>query len=276
VARQDPRAPELIRQVDEAAARVMRGILHDPSFQSVESAWRTVHELVRRLETGPELKLCLIDMTKEELADDPDGTFDLLVNRTGGWSVLASCFAFGAEDLSVLRQMGAIARRLRAPLLGESDLSLLDESPQWNDFRRTPEAAFVGLALPRVLLRLPYGKGSAPCDTFGFEELAPGMPDSKQMLWANPAPFCAMLIAEAGRPGPMRTIDHLPIYVFREDGESAAMPCAEIQLSEDAAEALLDNGIMPVVSVRGTDEVRILRFQSVADPLCALAGRWES
>jgi hypothetical protein len=31
---------------------------------------------------------------------------------------------------------------------------------------------------------------------------------------------------------------------------------------------------MPLVSIKGTDRVRVLRFQSVASPLAPLAGRW--
>lgn len=275
VPRQDPRAPELIRQVDEGAAAAMRGILHDEAFQSLESAWRTVYALVRRLETGADLRICLVDVTKDEISQQAEGVRDLLVTRSGGWSVLAACFSFGTEDLSALRSMAGIARRLRAPFLGEAALSLLDGTPAWAEFRRTAEAAFAGLALPRILLRLPYGRATSPCETFGFEELPAGRPDAQQLLWASPAPFCAMLIAEAGRPGPVRDIQDLPVYVFREDGESLAIGGAELVLTEDAAEALLDNGIMPVVATRGTDQVRILRFQAVADPLRPLAGRWE-
>ena len=52
------------------------------------------------------------------------------------------------------------------------------------------------------------------------------------------------------------------------------MPCAEVVLSDRAAEIILDGGLMPVLSLRDQDVVRLARFQSIADPLAPLAGRW--
>ena len=49
-----------------------------------------------------------------------------------------------------------------------------------------------------------------------------------------------------------------------------ASRCVEIELTEDTAEALMDNGIMPVVGIRHADQVRVLRFQSASDPPKAL------
>jgi type VI secretion system protein ImpC len=38
---------------------------------------------------------------------------------------------------------------------------------------------------------------------------------------------------------------------------------------------LLDRGFMPLATMKGTDRVRLVRFQSVAKPAKALAGKWE-
>ena len=51
-------------------------------------------------------------------------------------------------------------------------------------------------------------------------------------------------------------------------------PCAEVLLTDEAAEMLLDRGFMPLASMKNADRVRVVRFQSVADPPVALAGRW--
>jgi type VI secretion system protein ImpC len=76
------------------------------------------------------------------------------------------------------------------------------------------------------------------------------------------------------RPGAVQEIDGLPAHTYREDGEVQLKPCAEVLLTEDAAEILLDRGIMPLASIKGTDRVRLVRFQSVAAPPAPLAGRW--
>jgi type VI secretion system protein ImpC len=45
-------------------------------------------------------------------------------------------------------------------------------------------------------------------------------------------------------------------------------------MTEQGAEALLENGIMPLASLRERDTIRLIRFQSIADPPAPLAGRW--
>ena len=183
--------------------------------------------------------------------------------------------------MALLEALGSIASKAGAAVLGEADLSLFDAGDKWTEFRKTVAAKWTGLAIPRILLRLPYGNSTIPCERFAFEEVGV-RPDRRRMLWGNPAPFCAMLIAQAFesqgwslRLGSVRDVSDLPVYTYKEDGESLAMPCAEVELTEDAAEALADNGFIPVASIRNRDTVRVLRFQSVADPPSALPGRWQ-
>jgi len=77
------------------------------------------------------------------------------------------------------------------------------------------------------------------------------------------------------RPGQIHELDGLPAHIYVEDGEPVLKPCAEVVLTERAAEEILDRGPMPLVSVRGRDAARVLRFQSVALPAARLSGRWE-
>jgi type VI secretion system protein ImpC len=284
---QDPRAPELIRQVDEAAANKMRIILHDPAFKAAECAWRTVFQLLGRLDIGTQLKLYLVDVSKEEIRANPERLRRMLIDESGPWAVLACNFQLGAGDWALMRQLGSIARDANAPCIAEADSSVIGDSDprsDWNLFRRAPEARWLGLAVPRLLLRAPYGAESAPCERFNFEEFR-GKPDLRSMLYANPAPFCAMLLGQAFeasgwdlRPGEVRDIDKLPVFVYEDDetGDTMSAPGAEIVLAENTAEALVSAGIMPLVFVRGTDTVRVVRFQSVADPPSPLAGRWSA
>ena len=57
-----------------------------------------------------------------------------------------------------------------------------------------------------------------------------------------------------------------PGEIFRRDGEACAVPCAEVLLSDRAAEIILDSGLMPLLSLPDRDVVRVGRFQSIADP----------
>jgi type VI secretion system protein ImpC len=119
--------------------------------------------------------------------------------------------------------------------------------------------------MPRFLLRLPYGENTSPIESFDFEE----MPQSSHAayLWGNPVFLCATLLAQG-----LRRVDGLPLHIYYEDGEAVAKPCAEVLLSHSEAEYLLEQGVMPLVSVKGQDAAVLMRFQSVAEPLQALPG----
>ena len=100
-------------------------------------------------------------------------------------------------------------------------------------------------------------------------------------LWGNPCFACVYLLAKAFnlygwdiRPGFIQEIEGLPLHLYREWGESRIKPCAEVVLTKRAAEIILDMGIMPLLSFRNQDTVRLARFQSLADPVSLLAGRW--
>jgi type VI secretion system protein ImpC len=76
------------------------------------------------------------------------------------------------------------------------------------------------------------------------------------------------------RPGAHLTLTGLPIHIHEEDGESQAQPCAEVLLTETEIESILEEGYMPLASVKNQDVVRLVRFQSIAKPLTPLSGRW--
>src|SRR5215472_4926358 len=95
----------------------------------------------------------------------------------------------------------------------------------WGALRKLPEASYAGLALPRFLLRLPYGKETDPAELFDFEEM-PQSTAHEDYLWGNPAFVCAALLAQAFskegwrmRPGTIRQIDGLPLHAYQENGE---------------------------------------------------------
>jgi type VI secretion system protein ImpC len=312
----DPRQAEVLAVVDRAIGGLMRAVLHNPDFQALEAAWRAVFLLVRQLETGSQLKIILFDISKQELADDLSstgsdedfrntGTYRLLVEQsveTPGaepWSIIVGNYSFGpgTKDTELLSRMARIAGRAGAPFLAGASPALLgcgslvssphprnwvtpEKSSGWSDLRRLPEAGAVGLALPRLMLRLPYGKKTSPVESFEFEEFVDA-PAHEDYLWGNGAFAVALLLgqafSEAGwamHPGQINEIEKLPLHVYVRDGESQVKPCAEVVLTEEAVERLVEEGLIPLVSFKGRDVVRVARFQSISDPSRPLAGRW--
>lgn len=308
----DPAHADLRAQAGEAAAAIVRAVLHDPAFQALEALWRGAWFVVRRTETDARLRVYLVDVSREELAADladaaspaASGLARLLERAAeqelGGarWALLAGLYGFGADaaDLELLGRIGAVAARLGAPWISAAEPSLAGlggfaaapdasewappANPAWDALRCRPEARFLGLALPRFLLRLPYGADTDPCDDLELEELPPGA-RHEDYLWGNPALACALLLARsyaragwALRPGMDAEIDDLPLHLRREGGEVTAKPCAEALMSERVAARLMDHGLMPLASMKDRDAVRLVRFQSIASPLAALAGGW--
>ena len=275
--RKDPRRMEWAAKVDEAAGEQMRAVLHHPDFQALEAIWNSAAQLVRKLQPDTDLKIYLLDATLEELTSDGGAAA-----FAGDWAVIAGHFAFGqgAEDAARLRLLGRMAAQARAPFLAEAwPPEEAESGPGWNELARSAEARWIGLALPRILLRLPYGKSTSAIESFAFEE----MPESvhPHYLWGSPGFFCAGLLGEAFRDGGWdlrperhRQIGGLPVHVYRADGQSVSKPCAEIAMAESDAEFLLDRGLMPMASVRDTDSVLLVRWQSIATPAARLAGRW--
>jgi type VI secretion system protein ImpC len=188
-------------------------------------------------------------------------------------------YAFGQSDLDaqVLERLAGLGSSVGAPFLAEARLPGESEpGAAWEGLRRSPDAPWIGLALPRFLLRLPYGKQTDSIESFAFEE----MPQSQHgaYLWGNPAFFCAYLLGKTflDRGWEMkpleRRIDGLPMHVYREDGEPVAKPCAEVLMTEKEAHTLMEAGFMPVASLKHEPAAMVVRFQSIAAPIRALAG----
>jgi len=75
-------------------------------------------------------------------------------------------------------------------------------------------------------------------------------------------------------PGQVQDVDDLPAYAFSLNGEAQLQPCAEAWLGERASQALLEQGVMPLLSHRQRASVRLTRVQSIAEPAQPLAGPW--
>lgn len=290
---------ELVASVDSATAAEMRTLLHTPAFQSLEAAWRGAQWLISSLELDEALELHLFDVSREELLADvvasqgqlaQTGLHRALADRwrnvpgAHGWSTVTALFSFGPSDtdIGLLAALGLLAAQAGGPLLaaGNPSLALGDAGALagWQSLRQSEAAPHIGLAAPRVLLRLPYGKRSDPCSAFAFEEF-PGSPEHGDYLWGAGSLAIALLLGRAFtqrgwafEPGDAREIGDLPAYHYTRDGESEMQACAESYLGEEAGQALLTAGLMPVLSHKNRNAVTVMRFQSIAQPAAALAG----
>ncbi len=306
VAEKDPQADALRGVVDQSLSEAMRLILHHPEFQSVESLWRSLDLLARRIETDSKLQIILYDISAEEFAADlaahedlaGTGLFRLLADEPlseggdGGFSALLGLYTFEETPphAELLARMGKIAAHIDAPFFTAISASVLETDKDdrhkliaqaWDTLRAAPEAGYLGLATPRFLLRRPYGKRSEPVDAFDFEEFT--MHEGLQgMLWANPVVAVAILLARARTEGgaqmelgKIMSLGEMPFhYVTDRHGDQVALPCTERNLTTLKMEQVISRGLMPLVAPRGRDEVRLASFQSLAG--AEILGQWSS
>jgi type VI secretion system protein ImpC len=146
--------------------------------------------------------------------------------------------------------------------------------------RSLPESASVGLVAPRFLIRAPFGRETDPTEQFHFEEMTEP-PAHEDYLWANGAFAVAYTLAAAFnrsgwsmRPGQVDAVPRLPMHIIDDDGERVAKPCAEARLTMRAAQALVNRGIMPLLSVQNQDIAQVGHFRSLSATEPRLRGRW--
>jgi type VI secretion system protein ImpC len=283
---------QIVPLVEGELSKRLRQVLHDPDFQAIEAAWRGVDFLIRR--TGDQTKSYLIDITKNELAamltgGDLARTAIFKQLQEIGPAIVLGIYPFGLQDQSLLKALGALAQAHQTAfvagaspeMVGCSSFGSQPDPDDWahgtgldgfDALRRMPEAAYLGLLMPRFLLRQPYGAGSDPIEAFPFEEMLP-QPEHESYLWGSSAILCGYLLADAFATDGCELdtrrggeIFGLPTHTFTADGETHVKPCAEAWLSDKAADVILNRGIMPVASIRGRDAVGVKALRAFSLP----------
>ncbi|WP_394827320.1 type VI secretion system contractile sheath large subunit [Pendulispora albinea] len=211
----------LIAKLDERIGRQVDVILHHPKFQALESAWRGLKFVVDRVDFTENIRIKVWNYSKEELrsdlAENPDPTKSWLYRivyseeygQHGGepYTAIFAPFAMTSspEDLDLLRGMASVAAMAHAPifldldpllfgvasyeeLTAMTDLHAVFDTPQmsaWNRFRETEDSRYVGLLLPRMLLRLPHrdvDQSDGSAESFVYNERIDGIRDH---LWGS-------------------------------------------------------------------------------------------
>jgi type VI secretion system protein ImpC len=302
----------LLMIVDEVTSDLMRKILHHPQFQALESAWRGMYLLVREIDTDALLKLFLLDISKNELAASLKSVNDLndsdiyrMLNdeATVPWGVICGNYTFGLsiDDASTLIRLAKIGNASNTPfvshiepemfsfnsfaLITPGDNWQITEDPTkgkiWETIRTLPESTYLGLATPRFLARLPYGQQTDPTETFYFEEFT-SVQKHEDYLWTNPSFICALVLAQSFQqcgwvltPYLGQDVVDLPMHTYIDAGEAKTKPCAEVIMSERNCEKLLNEGLIPLISFRNADKIRLAQLQSIAYPSSELSGKWK-
>ncbi|MCU1249437.1 MAG: type secretion protein EvpB/VC family [Edaphobacter sp.] len=301
-----------IAQIDQLLSLQLNEILHHPAFQKLEATWRGIRYLMDQSETNSMLKIKVLNISKRELLKDlqrasefdQSALFKKVYEEEFGvfggapFAALLGDYEFGRgpEDIELLERIAQVSSAAHAPFLSAASAGLLNledftqlgnprdigkifdttEYAKWKSFRQSEDSRYVGLALPHILMRLPYGKETKMVDEFAYEEAVDGTDHSKY-LWGNAAfalgarltnafakyGWCAAIRGVEGGG----LVEGLPAHTFRTDEGDVALKCpTEIAVTDRREKELADQGLIPLVHCKGTDYAAFFSVQSGNKP----------
>jgi type VI secretion system protein ImpC len=255
----------------------MRALLHHPRFQALEAAWRGLDFVLRQAD-DESAKVHVAQFSRDDLMRDLTDATNLRTTRTYAllharpWRGVFGLYSFGssAADIELLGRIALIASDAHAPFVAEGSV---DMGEHWSELQKVPEADHLALALPRFLLRLPYGAKTSKVDAFAFEEmpdvLKGSTPKHAEYLWGHPALAVLTVLARMAQDEDENDEDEnldlrgLPVHNYQQDGEWTMTPCAEVWMTEHHVRALIELGMIPLVSFRDQDRVRVAGLQAI-------------
>jgi type VI secretion system protein ImpC len=297
-----------IAEIDRLLSAQLNEIMHQEEFQKLESSWRGLHHLVTNSLTSSQLKIRVMNASKKELLKDFERALDFdqstLFKKIyeeeygtfGGapYGALIGDFEFSnhPQDLALLEKMSQVAAAAHAPFFSAASAGMfgwdefhemsdvrdiskifdMTEYAKWRSFRESEDSRYVGLTLPHVLGRQPYGAATRPTESFNFEENVDGT-DHKKYLWSNAAYALGVRLTEAfsmhGWCVAIRgvegggLVDGLPTHTFETDEGEVAMKCpTEVAVTDRREKEFADNGFIPLVHCKGTDYAAFFAVQS--------------
>ncbi len=291
---------DFIAEIDQQVSSQVNEILHADKFQELESAWRSLSYLVKNTEFRQNIRIEVLNASKQELLEDfedsPDwqksGLFQTVYrdqyNTFGGnpYGLMVSNYTFsqGNPDVELLTEISRVAAVAKCPFLGGADSTMFGkregdfsglpkmaemyeifEQPQytkWNAFRDSDDSRYVGLCMPRFLLRKPYTVEDQDVKDFTFEEDI-RVATHDRYMWGNASFAMAGRLTESFATagwynsivGPQTggTVPDLPLHQYESMGQYQTKIPTETLISEDMDVDLCNFGFIPLVMRKGAD-----------------------
>ena len=301
---------EMIAQVDQKLSSQLSAILHHGDFQKMESSWRSLKFLIDRTDFRENVRISLMNVSKEDLLDDFEDSpevpksglyrtvYTAEYGQFGGqpFGAMIANYDFGPgpQDMKLLQYVAGVSSMSHAPFIaaaspdffginsfeelpGLKDLRSIFEGPQyakWQSFRTSEDSRYVGLTLPKFLLRLPYGPETVPAKTFNYQEnVSDG---DKDFCWGNTAfafasrltdsfakyRWCANIIGPLGGGA----VEDLPLYQYESMGAIQTKVPTQVLISERREYELAEEGFISLTMRKGSDNAAFFSANSCQKP----------
>ncbi|WP_373386824.1 type VI secretion system contractile sheath large subunit [Pseudomonas alcaligenes] len=300
----------MIAEIDAKLSRQMDEILHHADFQALESSWRGLKLLVDRTDFRENTKLEILNASKQDLLDDFEDSPEITQSGLYKHIYTAEYGQFGGQpvgaivanyffdpsspDIKCLQHVASVACMAHAPFIAAAgpkffglesftglpnlkDLKDHFEGPQfakWQSFREREDARYVGLTLPRFLLRNPYDPEENPVKTFVYKENVAG--NHEHYLWGNTAYTFASKLTDSFAKfrwcpniiGPQSggAVEDLPLHHFESMGEIETKIPTEVLVSDRREYELAEEGFIALTMRKGSDNAAFFSANSTQKP----------
>lgn len=300
-----------IAEIDKRLSEQICAIMHNEKFQEMESSWRSLKFLVDRTNFRRNIKIEVLNVSKEALAEDFEDSpepvqsglykqvYTAEYDQPGGepFGAMITNYSFdrGPADLDLLQNAAKISAATHCPFIASvnskffglktisklpaiPDLASLFEQAEyakWNAFRDSEDSRYIGLTVPRFLLRLPYGKETIPVKEFDFEEDVSGEEHDKY-LWGNASFAFATRLTESFAQhgwcvnirGPQAggLVEDLPLHLYDSGGDTEVKVPTEILISDRREFEFAQQGLISLSFYKNKNYACFFSAQSAQRP----------
>ncbi|MCE0798863.1 type VI secretion system contractile sheath large subunit [Buttiauxella sp. A2-C1_F] len=287
-----------IAELDYQISRQLDAVMHHDDFQKVESAWRGLKHLVDRTDFRQNVKIEVLDVSKDDLREDFEDSPEIIqsglyahtyiaeYDTPGGEPIgsVISNYEFDAspQDVALMRNISKVSAAAHMPFIAsvgpkfflkdsmEEVAAIKDignyfdraEYIKWKSFRESDDSRYLGLVMPRVLGRLPYGPDTVPVRSFNYVEEVKG-PDHDKYLWTNASfAFAANMVksfikngwcVQIRGPQAGGAVTDLPIHLYDlGTGNQVKIP-SEVMIPETREFEFANLGFIPLSYYKNRD-----------------------
>lgn len=300
----------LVDRLDKIIDAQLNEVLHNETFQRIESNWRAVDDLVKNTNFKADIQLSLLDVSKEEAGEDLELNFtDISGSELFKKLYVAEYDQYGGApyggiiglydfkntpaDMLWLESMGKVAASSHAPFVGNlspeffagcktmadvaqlRDVEGMLDTPRysrWNKLRETDVAAYLGLTMPRYIVREPYNEETNPAGAIKFTEAVKGDDDTEYLWGPSSMLFARNLVRSFETSGWCQyirgpkgggLIAGLPVHPFNVRGEEELRLPVEITIPDFRELELANSGVIPLIQKKGSADAVFFSAQSI-------------